>query len=108
MINHDENCNRTLFIIITIIIIINMMIIVPWSPGRRVRTWGTSRRRTQDFVGNIRLSTKHQCHQMMLLMMMMMIRRRMMIRSGNLLQSQLLSECDYLLRVLEFMAIILL
>ena len=27
---------------------------------------------------------------------------------GNLLQCQLLSECDYLLRVLEFMAIILL
>ena len=56
---------------------IKKIVIAPWSPGRRVRTWGTSRRRTQDFVGNIRLSTKHQCHhQMMMLMMMMMMRRR--------------------------------
>ena len=29
-------------------------------------------------------------------------------RGGNLLQSRLPSECDYLLKVLEFMAIILL
>ena len=64
----------TIIIISTTIIIIsnfNMMMISPWSPGRRVRTWGTSRRRTQDFVGNIRLSTKHQCHQMMMMLMML-------------------------------------
>ena len=34
--------------------------ILPRPPWRRGRAWRTSRRRTQDFVGNIRLSTEHR------------------------------------------------
>ena len=49
-----------IIIVIVIFMIMIMIIVIPRPPWRRSRAWRTSRRRSQDFVGNIRLSASTQ------------------------------------------------